>query len=487
MAPNNTGALEAPLLAEEGGSAAGSDAGSSAGGSGGKGKGPPMNRNVRLTIVLAALSGLADSLWSNTVLSAYLFLLCKDRNAPVGQAEAVSGLSTLFTALPVGYLADKYSRSGVIAFGGVSYFLAMALTLFAILYTEHEAHAFLTICVALALWGLGGGIISGPVQALYADSVPQGDRSKSYTYMFAAWLLPSCVGPLISVAMFARLGDHWDLKMLRPVFVVGIALELPVAITMFLFRDKDALERAEHDNQEPAGADAAEDLREEIRWGPLRHRMIPYIMFCGDILISLGSGMTVKYFPLYFKNAVGLTPAQVQVVFALVPLFMVAMAVLAQKVSVTFGRVQCILVFRILGITLLGTMVYLAEVLHVESWHSMVPLYLVRTSLMNSAYPLTESILMDNVPRDRRARWKSLESVLQFGWCGSALVGGWIADNYKSNGHDGYAQTFAVTAIMQFTGCLIYCLLLPLVPKEEKGKGDGEAAPLLGPAAEDDD
>ena len=128
MAPNNTGALEAPLLAEEGGSAAGSDAGSSAGGSGGKGKGPPMNRNVLLTIVLAALSGLADSLWSNTVLSAYLFLLCKDRNAPVGQAEAVSGLSTLFTALPVGYLADKYSRSGVIAFGGASYLPVFGLS-----------------------------------------------------------------------------------------------------------------------------------------------------------------------------------------------------------------------------------------------------------------------------------------------------------------------------------------------------------------------
>ena len=179
MAPNNTGALEAPLLAEEGGSAAGSDAGSSAGGSGGKGKGPPMNRNVRLTIVLAALSGLADSLWSNTVLSAYLFLLCKDRNAPVGQAEAVSGLSTLFTALPVGYLADKYSRSGVIAFGGVSYFLAMALTLFAILYTEHEAHAFLTICVALALWGLGGGSSAGPSRRCTRTRCPRGTGARA--------------------------------------------------------------------------------------------------------------------------------------------------------------------------------------------------------------------------------------------------------------------------------------------------------------------
>lgn len=49
---------------------------------------------------------------------------------------------------------------------------------------------------------------------------------------------------------------------------------------------------------------------------------------------------------------------------------------------------------------------------------------------MNCTYPLTESILMDTVPRDKRARWKSLESVTAFGWCGSAVIGGALADRY---------------------------------------------------------
>lgn len=56
---------------------------------------------------------------------------------------------------------------------------------------------------------------------------------------------------------------------------------------------------------------------------------------------------------------------------------------------------------------------------------------ILRTGLMNCTYPLTESILMDTVRRDTRARWKSLESVTAFGWCGSAVIGGALADRYS--------------------------------------------------------
>ena len=47
----------------------------------------------------------------------------------------------------------------------------------------------------------------------------------------------------------------------------------------------------------------------------------------------------------------------------------------------------------------------------------LVIVYLVRTGLMNCTYPLEESILMDFVPSDTRARWKSLDSISVFGWC----------------------------------------------------------------------
>ena len=36
-----------------------------------------------------------------------------------------------------------------------------------------------------------------------------------------------------------------------------------------------------------------------------------------------------------------------------------------------------------------------------------VPIYVIRTGLMTSTYPLNESILMDFVPKKKRARWKS--------------------------------------------------------------------------------
>jgi len=38
---------------------------------------------------------------------------------------------------------------------------------------------------------------------------------------------------------------------------------------------------------------------------------IPYVMICSDIIIGLGSGMTIKFFPLFFKNEVLLSPSEV--------------------------------------------------------------------------------------------------------------------------------------------------------------------------------
>jgi len=68
---------------------------------------------------------------------------------------------------------------------------------------------------------------------------------------------------------------------------------------------------------------------------------------------------------------------------------------------------------------------------------------------------------MDFVPKQERARWKSLDPVASFGWCGSAAFGGWLADKYD------YTATFLITAILQTIGIAVWCLLLPLVPRTE--------------------
>ena len=38
---------------------------------------------------------------------------------------------------------------------------------------------------------------------------------------------------------------------------------------------------------------------------------IPWVILASDIIIGLGSGMTIKFFPLFFKNEVELSPSSV--------------------------------------------------------------------------------------------------------------------------------------------------------------------------------
>ena len=95
---------------------------------------------------------------------------------------------------------------------------------------------------------------------------------------------------------------------------------------------------------------------------------------------------------------------------------------------------------------------------------------------MNSTYPLEESILMDSVARSTRSRWKSLEAVSSFGWSGSAMLGGALADSAD------YRFTFLITAALQASGTLLLLLIAPLVPAEKSAAethGGAEAAPLL--------
>ena len=81
---------------------------------------------------------------------------------------------------------------------------------------------------------------------------------------------------------------------------------------------------------------------------------------------------------------------------------------------------------------------------------------------MNCTYPLNSSILMDFTPKHLRARFVSLSSIVRFGWCGSAALGGVLADKY------GYSYTFLVTAVVQFAATILQMGLIPLVPRREK-------------------
>jgi hypothetical protein len=53
---------------------------------------------------------------------------------------------------------------------------------------------------------------------------------------------------------------------------------------------------------------------------------IPHIMVGSDMISGLASGMTIKFFPLYFARAVWLQPVETQSIYVALPIFMIILS-----------------------------------------------------------------------------------------------------------------------------------------------------------------
>lgn len=476
---------------------------------------PWKNYNVLLSLVLCVVSGVADSIWGSVVLSGFLLAMAKSMgrsataNTLVGTAEAVQGLTQLVTALPVGYVADVWGKAKVVRVGAVLMMLTIAITLWTlwdiVIVQDRNSEAvsyrsYIILVVALGLWGIVSGISFGPSQALYADSISQGKRSEMLTYLYSLYLVSSAVGPIVSIILILTVSgksEDWSMQQIFPIFFVGVCLEIPAALVMLFFSEKYVVPENETDeegeatrpsestsndlsqplltaaNEDPStDEEVPSDAETSERAGSRNAQtIVPVVLFVSSLVVSLGSGASVKYFPLFFKE-VGFSNAEVQGIFLAVPLVISMLSFAAQKLGTRLGRVEATLVFDSVGVSLLFFMTWLSEGIgegggptlrHSNPWKAffIVAVYLLRTAIMNCSYPLLESILMDVVPSNQRARWKSLESIASFGWTGSALVGGILSDRHS------YQFTFSITATLQLVGAFIILPIRTMVKPEE--------------------
>lgn len=438
------------------------------------------NHNVRVALIASTSIGVADSIWNGTVLASYCYDLGNGSNTFVGLVEAANGLVQLLVAVPVGTYADGVDEKGMTRKVWVTR-LACPMTFFAAACTSaitwtitfwmggRDTELKWALILVMMMWGLTEAVVMGPFQAMFADSIPTGERSKYYSLLYATYIGASAAGPLVSISLFCVWGNTWSPRQLAKVLLSGMALEVLTSPLFLAFSERSLL---------GAEADAATEQREEaeeISTAQRGEQLVPWTLFSASLLSSLGSGMTVKFFPLFFRETVGLSPINVQIIYAVVPLAMVIGMAIAQHLHPIIGRVQTMCVCKLVGVVLLVAMIGIVEDAASSSHYDLllVTVYVLRTCLANCTYPIEESILMDFVPRSRRARWKSLESISSFGWCGAALVGGLIADKYS------YTATFSVTACFQFAATLLVATLIFVVPRHESelrrgGHQDGD-------------
>ncbi|CAI5739687.1 unnamed protein product [Hyaloperonospora brassicae] len=181
-----------------------------------------------------------------------------------------------------------------------------------------------------------------------------------------------------------------------------------------------------------------------------RTQHVPYLIFVSDFIISNGAGMTINFFPLFFKEEYGLTPIHMCVLFMTQPLVVMILSFAAQRLSRSCGRMPLIAITRTLSVACLFAMAF------AQSAALQIALFLMRGGMMRCSQPLRRSILMDYVPKNIRARWNALEGLSVFSWSGSAVLGGYLIDAY------GYRVCFIITSVVYSLGLSLEMFLLPL-------------------------
>jgi MFS family permease len=118
----------------------------------------------------------ARSLWNQSVIAAYVYLLKSDDPKFVGLLTDIKGMTQLFSSFPAGYLADKYRRDFMLKIGSAVGFIAAFCT-----FVAARSESFILLGSALSIWGLFWGICNTTTTALFADSIPNGERSYWFT------------------------------------------------------------------------------------------------------------------------------------------------------------------------------------------------------------------------------------------------------------------------------------------------------------------
>jgi MFS family permease len=360
----------------------------------------------------------------------------------------------LFAALGAGVIADRVSRRAPLRLGiivGVLAIVTLWLAMFATFSTKNDAHAYWTAAFGLLLWGTFRGVTLAPVDALFADSVATSKRAKYQTRKFVATLVGATMGPFLAVLLFKYFGDTWTKSELRVVIAAGTAFAVIPLVSLLRLHDEHALDVAASGPVLSLQDDKNDAMSRKIR----------LLCFSADLLFGLASGMTIRFFPLFFRNKTNLSPGEVNAVTIVTTFVMIFGSTLSQKMADRMGRMPVILVYKGLGVALLFVMALRKDLW--KDWEIIVPIYVARTVLMNSTAPLHKSILMDHCCKELRARYSALDSVVSFGWSGSALLGGILADKH------GFGYTFLITAVLQFIG-LIFLGVLALYVNDNAAK-----------------
>jgi predicted MFS family arabinose efflux permease len=163
--------------------------------------------------------------------------------------------------------------------------------------------------------------------------------------------------------------------------------------------------------------------------------LVPIGIFA--LMIGAGAGLVIPFMNLYFATRFNCSAAQIGLFFSVAMILTAAAALIGPVIARSFGNLRTAIGSQLLSLPFLVSLG--AE----RQLGLAVGAFWIRATLMQAATPLLQSLIMQEVPPQLRARSTSVLNLLwNIGWALSSTASGRIIQRF------GYAVPFYVTAVL---------------------------------------
>lgn len=382
--------------------------------------------NARLYLLSVVLSGAAMGVF-RLLFNFYVLSLGYDE-ALLGTLIAISSLTALLSALPMGYLVDRLGHKPALLLGsGLSGVVVLIMVLFP------SAGVFLVMNALLGLAQSLSGVTMGPF--LMENS---GEQERTYLFSFASGLQTASafVGNWVGGYLPTWLGA---LRGVSPTSAQAYALALAtivaggaLGIVPLFFLRPVRLAVGERSLFTPLAY-----LYRHL--GTLGRLILP------TFLTSIGAGLVMPFMNVFYRQVHHQPDPVIGTLFAWGSLAMGLGLLIAPPLADRWGKVPLVVVTQALSIPFLFLMGF-------APWFEVsAAAYYIRLTLMNMGLPVYQAFVMERVEPQARGTVASLVSMANnFGWAFSPTVSGWIQVRY------GFGPAFIGTLVLYSLAVFCY-------------------------------
>lgn len=199
-----------------------------------------MNWNLRLAYLNTVFFGVAMGIFQ-TAFAIFITQGLSQPNAILGGLFTISGVTMTLFILPSGYFADKFRRDLVIRLSVVFGVLGPLLLIIATFYASSPYLALNFLIISQISGGIAWGLASPASQALIADSITTGNRSKYFASLRFYEEIAITIGPVIALIMTIIFGDTWSIDLLRIIILFAAICEMISFMLAGLMSDRKGL------------------------------------------------------------------------------------------------------------------------------------------------------------------------------------------------------------------------------------------------------